>query len=1826
MNEIKNVQLLLSRIGSESNYDCCISLYEADIDGKPIGAPLGTCVREVESINGKSYCNFIFDPVVSTDVSDIVIVFWQTIDDGNNYVIWHRSEGTNDGDGYSIESMDGFSHYGEYYAYDYGYVYGYGYDYSGADFFDVFNVTSEDYGYGVDGETGTYGYGFETVLWKESPISERAYRIYNEFNEITFNKSLQKCYIELPAAENKTVVYDNRQDFYAGYKVNTQVNDDKVVLKDIGRRICFYDTSESEPIWRDTNRNLPAKVNDYLILPTADGNAYNCLALAATDEGLWISRNSGGDWVQESTKKALFIVPYVEDDSWFLIEQNDITPANYDLTLVSQSDGVFSFENIFQYTAVTPTLAYYDTVDRILVIYFSSGDLIVYDTTNLDIWVTKTYPSCPVTNKIYVDAATRYYYLCTDDGVYKATVSQMKSGFLGPYFNTLMAGTDAKGNVYCIEEFNSQWFVGTSEGLYIYDSTNHLLIGDDPTGAYLANINKDQVNCLLKVTKNTVGTGDDFILFVGQDSGVCKTYNGISFESCSSNLYPDINVNILAANPKDNRFIHACVRTTKNVTPYITFVVDNSGSMFSRSTTPDNDQYKLLADIGDAINAAYLETVGGAGTTPENADIPGMRFELITFATTQAEYNQYRDAKIYSNLDVDMKGAENYTHGFVPWSVPNDPDYFSDYLVSASMLPKQNYLSSLYETLWATLVGMYNDGSDWFYVDNNLQATAQNPLTANKYHFEPYEDLLFRNSYRIVIVVTDGRDNASLQTLESLISATNKYGTKNANCKFYFIAYGEHANLRVLNQLKSESSEVLVARNGNDADFTRIKNHILAQELHHTREGIYRKHFYSTDYKKFTNAVINTVIPEDTSITVTYRVSDNKYDLGDFKYLSATLTHGSNTITIDEHGKFIELQFKLSSQDPYNSPSIKSITFNYVIPSTSNLMLDSFDNDTTKRMDQFHLTANIWVYQYGYSMGYDYYHYLDQPSSPRIVDIKAKFSPTISVDPAVFEDSQIENRSIVNRRDLERTTTDDYISFTAVNGPWDNSQTVVVYVNAIEVDRNQCILRSEKGEIVFPLRLRESDVVVITIEPTTKFRIALECLNYSESPVPICLNKGAMEYSVEDSTISPREALPITPSQVPSTSSATVQVGSTVSGNASNIIAGQSGNNIYVTYFTKKQIDVNSYILFGLGEIFSISDTETQFKCHEGRWLFNTLQSTSPSSPNYVSLTSNNEGAMFEYKGITPNKLMVFKYVRGGNDRIPRNGQLYFNISKFNTGMNCISSPSYVTASGATAALETQACISTEASIEITSDDLTEIETSLLPNIQYATPNIQLSSTVESPYVNLIVPSFSSDSEIPVIINCIDSNGIFSTQYENEFLIQYQTISPDGTTGTAVQVATPVPMLPRHKGTVKKLTSLPITNNYKLSVIRKSDRLTTYSNVVRRTGNSVVWGDLNAKSSYSYGRQSPAFIFDYAKNVAGLDFCAIADLSTTLSTTDWTQLKAIADDYNVQGEFCTFVGTEWRAPSTSVGVGRRSIIFGDGNLPPITTVSACSSVIDLYGITNQYPNTLTFALNPAYSSTDTAYNSCNVNWSSLKDTTNFNYTWEKAIEVISEHGNSESVTNRNVNALKASTEATTTSYYADALWLGYKVAALGNSDGPCSRPGLYAGELNRSTTGMPKTDDTSSLITNRCLTGVITSNKNRNSIISAIIAGNTYATTGARIIVDFTLSNATMGGTVTVSENIAAGVTTISPLLEFSITVMPSGTQTVSTKLVRVVIGNADHKYDVIYTSSALQFTASDATLVTIRSDAAYYLIVTQADGHMAITSPIYVTYQRAAS
>ena len=246
----------------------------------------------------------------------------------------------------------------------------------------------------------------------------------------------------------------------------------------------------------------------------------------------------------------------------------------------------------------------------------------------------------------------------------------------------------------------------------------------------------------------------------------------------------------------------------------------------------------------------------------------------------------------------------------------------------------------------------------------------------------------------------------------------------------------------------------------------------------------------------------------------------------------------------------------------------------------------------------------------------------------------------------------------------------------------------------------------------------------------------------------------------------------------------------------------------------------------------------------------------------------------------------------------------------------------------------------------------------------------------------------------------------------------------------------------------------------------------------------LYFGDPHGHSDFSFCDKpysgSPTENYEYARDVAKLDFFALADHSEHMADEVWAEATEISDSFNAEGSFVTLPCYEW----TSELFGHRNVYHREtagkqfGSVHPATNTPK-----KLWKALREQGNpAITIPHHPSrIEFTGT--------WSS------YDPEFVPAVEIYSKWGASEYYGN-----IRQEKHKTVIGCFAqDALARGHRVGFIGGSDGHVLMPGT------------------------RGITAVYAESLDRAQIFDGIKHRRCYATTGAWIGLDFRLNQRLMG-------------------------------------------------------------------------------------------------------
>lgn len=361
-----------------------------------------------------------------------------------------------------------------------------------------------------------------------------------------------------------------------------------------------------------------------------------------------------------------------------------------------------------------------------------------------------------------------------------------------------------------------------------------------------------------------------------------------------------------------------------------------------------------------------------------------------------------------------------------------------------------------------------------------------------------------------------------------------------------------------------------------------------------------------------------------------------------------------------------------------------------------------------------------------------------------------------------------------------------------------------------------------------------------------------------------------------------------------------------------------------------------------------------------------------------------------------------------------------------------------------------------------------------------------------------------------------------------------------------------------------------------------SDRVVARSNPMEvvATGsgaNRIYWGEIHAHTEMSDGSGDFAGLYRHARAEGGLDFAAASDHACYFSDNQWETMQDITNGMNDPCQFVTLIGYEWAGKEVhrNVYTSRRRLQLFRGMYGPTSHIETVWK--HFHGdkeVVGGPHGTLAHGLV----------------WTAHDPTV------ERFVEIYSMWGANDFRDNPLVtDASRANPRAMTAN---ELLQSGAKLGFTGGGD--CHEG--HAGFSCEDPAGQGATPHTfAAPLKFRCgMTAIVAPKLTRVELIKSIRNRQTYATTGARILLSFSVAETPMG----------AEVSTRSVTCDIEV----HGTE----RLARMDIVK-DGRVVWSIEADALDVATSWSDPEPPRAQHYYYLHVVQKDGEMAWSSPVWV-------
>jgi hypothetical protein len=466
----------------------------------------------------------------------------------------------------------------------------------------------------------------------------------------------------------------------------------------------------------------------------------------------------------------------------------------------------------------------------------------------------------------------------------------------------------------------------------------------------------------------------------------------------------------------------------------------------------------------------------------------------------------------------------------------------------------------------------------------------------------------------------------------------------------------------------------------------------------------------------------------------------------------------------------------------------------------------------------------------------------------------------------------------------------------------------------------------------------------------------------------------------------------------------------------------------------------------------------------------------------------------------------------------------------------------------------------------------------------------------------VIAPSTPSSREFEIIVKAMQgSEGMRTSTFVNQSYLG--TIRFDSTDPGAI-LPDDYTFTSEDEGVRAFRVTLPGPDIQTVFVAEIGSGVSGFSNPIRTDPgrHSLYWGILQQHTNIGgHALQTPQFAFEYGRDAAGLDFLALTEHCGKVHF-DWPYSCAVADGYNQPGKFVTFCGYEWSSRS----FGHRHVVFLDGQKEdcfchrdiPNPTTRAAESLEDLL-----------LALEGRQALTIPHHTAWVMAQGKQRPTSSVilgekNHPNQILFEIYSHHGSSEKFDNAPY-IIKGDVQRQFEDgigYFQNALAAGYEFGVTSGTDDHQGKPG---GQVAPNQPG-----HMGSNYSRKGITAVYATGLTRKSLWEGLTSRRTYGTTGARIYVDFHINGHPMGGEISTTRPPEIRVEVAGTAVIDEISILRNGLETIKT---------------VDPGTDRAAFSFVDLNVVA-GEKYSYYVRIVQEDGHIAWSSPIWVSVQRTAT
>ena len=1612
---VENIALYLGRRkGISSDYKLVLTLFESNPSTSisPNVMPLARAERQVSDIDSDNWYVFNFDDPVSLSEGYYSITLHQENDDeyspvdfNANFCEWVHSEDLDSGKQiWSFSTASGFQWrddvsdygYGFGYGVENGIAYGYGYGYGSDepyDYFQILGIGGDTDGEGAFGTGYGYGFGYENVIYDIDNSVCRTFKVYEKFNDISFDEDGKYVRVNLPPAETSTETISNRQEFLDATKRGVEVVGNLLTLSEPGGRVysadCSNFDSSSESVnWYKSNFFLSNNDINHadIINPPDNTNQFRTWLMAAPYySGIYFSTDGGSAWRNRSDG-FVFADGAYRNFSCVIFKYD----ADYDyIYAIAFDDTNLDERGKVFYSIITP-----DVVD-------DDGDILTQNSVESDdiTWIeagriTDGGTGLKVNTVMFVGSDL---WVGTTDGVYSSTnygtwtvwgeittlpagtnINHISASYLTPvtygygygygeggsYFDVLGASGYLTG--YGVDEFESTFYgeygfgygyeniwgrqyvedvyIATDIGPYIYQGGTWVNLSSDK--CYCINVSNDRI-------------------YIGTDSGILRSIDGgTTFEGDSPltdtfysyGLLPRKTTSILS-NIRDLNEIYVSqyggIFISKNNAGDFTYVANGlteSRVKLILQNPLNNRALYAFTETVSFLNSAVTFLIDSSGSMEAN-DTNNVRLDLVNKVISNihssAVATPYFQIVKFGLREVSTGDTPGYTSLRTRTNTVDFPG--TDILTStgdrggfvAADLDDGNVVS----TLAGIVSGASNvshsrtplfDSIDVLSRGINNSGSSWEYISP-RYIVEDVASEYFKSLHKSVIIITDGYDTVNNKDVSDLVE-----NFSSMRSEVYIVGVGNNVNFNNLKQIKDSHPFAHLYVSGES-------------------EGIYRGNDTVYDFDDFEAGSVEYLDLAD-SILERERIQTRE---GYWKkMISYTSARDMFTCEITANTPpLTSCQFRVRSSTNKETWTAWTDYFEVNIINDINLFGKFFeieikiDSQTTTYSPE---VSNIEIVTLIPSESYVLY---DSKSSGRrkISELTFESLDDNSLSVVDEEDVKIDfgflqssssnfdlstninrgKRSVVGRKGKESLTTDNGYFYSAENGAWPMNLSVSTDgVNVYDsdgkiVNRDKYYIIPDMGFVMFydsqKISNNEFKSYKLEILYGTQYRITSKITNYTTNIDHFDFHDVSWSYYSEGDSVVRRPAIPFVSSQI----SGDLYYGRI---GVENYAVSRGLSTTYTLQYIEKNetgfignIDVSTGMMINLQ---TDSSEDAIWKYYEQNAFLDDFNIRDASGFSYVSAYVGDDSTR-----LSSSKLLISPIDDGfGEPQIHKKITITLDevLNQTETLGIIIGDSSQASAGSGTKGIPTWI---KQSNMLFNSKDNSygELETSFVFGVNgvFSRPLEPTAKLCGKPAEKIVItaPTILSTSSIfSFTLLAVDVNGLIDREFVGEVNISFS----DPSLGTLNNQSLYFELYDEGFKIISAFTGgVSGIDGYIEAEIVSTGKTFKSNTIEINDSIKVKWGDLNVGSLLSDGRQDVEFIANYAKNISQLDFVCVCDDLSFLSEhtdgdTEWQYLVSKCEELSIGG-LDVFPGLRHRC---SLLFGERIILFDDFDFTP----------------------------------------------------------------------------------------------------------------------------------------------------------------------------------------------------------------------------------------------------------------------------------------------------